>query len=126
MTKVLLVEDDAWLAELEARSLTKEGFEVTIAAHGFEAIDLVDSLAPDVIILDLLLGGSTAFALLHELQSYQDTVRIPVILCTNLAEQFTLEQLAPYGVRRIIDKMAMAPDELAVAIRTVLPEGGRA
>ncbi|HWT39658.1 MAG TPA: response regulator [Dongiaceae bacterium] len=119
MTKVLLVEDDAWLAELEAAILTDAGYDVTLTPHGFAAIEQVDKTLPDVIILDVLLTGTTAFTLLHELQSYSDTNTIPVILCTNMADQFDLPRLKPYGVRRLIDKMTMHPDDLVAAVRAV-------
>lgn len=120
MTRVLLVEDDRWLAELEQRVLEKAGYEVVHAEHGYAAIELVDSFKPEVIVLDVLLGGSTAFALLHELQSYADTASVPVILCTNLAEQLSQEKLQEYGVRRVVDKSTMHPDDIITAIKGVL------
>ncbi len=123
MTKVLLVEDDAWLAELEAGSLQQEGFTVHTVAHGFDAIEAIDSFVPEVIILDVLLAGTTAFSLLHELQSYQDTGKIPVILCTNLAEHLAENQFEAYGVKRIVDKTTMHPSDLAAAVRAVLGIG---
>lgn len=118
--KVLLVEDDHWLAELEMSVLSDAGYTVHHAPHALAAIDLVDATQPDVIILDVLLGGSTAFALLHELQSYTDTRKVPVVLCTNLAEQFTAQQLEGYGVRRIIDKTTMLPSDVVAAVKAVL------
>lgn len=120
MTKVLLVEDDLWLAELEADVLTAAGFTVTHSSHASSAIVEIDQSPPDVIILDVLLVGSTAFALLHELQSYGDTKMTPVILCTNMAETLELEGLRKYGVRRIINKMTMQPDDLPAAVRSAL------
>jgi len=120
VTQVLLVEDDPWLAELEAGVLTQAGYEVTLSPHAPSAIAKIDERQPDVIILDVLLTGSTAFALLHELQSYGDTKNVPVILCTNMAENLKLEDLKMYGVRRIIDKSTMQPDDLRAAIRSVL------
>lgn len=120
MTKVLLVEDDAWLAELEASVLEKSDYDVTVVGHATSAIEAVDQFQPDVIILDLLLTGSTGFALLHELQSYGDTKMIPVILCTNAAERLSLDSLQQYGVRRIVDKTVMVPDDLVAAVRSVL------
>lgn len=119
-TQVLLVEDDPWLAELEADVLTQAGYEVIVSPHAPSAIAKIDEKQPDIIILDVLLTGSTAFALLHELQSYSDTKAVPVILCTNMAESLKLEELATYGVRRIIDKSTMHPDDLPAAIRGVL------
>ncbi len=120
MTKVLLVEDDAWLAEMEADVLRKEGYEVEVAPHALSAIELVDSFVPDVIILDVLLAGSTAFAFLNELQSHSDTKEIPVVLCTNLAEQLNDTHLKAYGVKRVVDKSTMHPNDLVVAVRAVL------
>lgn len=119
MTKILLVEDDAWLAEVEGKVLTEAGYVVTSTSHALAAIDLLDSFTPDVIILDVLLSGSTAFAFLNELQSHPDTSAIPVVLCTNLAEQLSSSQLKAYGVRRVVDKTTMHPSDLVVAVRAV-------
>jgi len=118
--KVLLVEDDAWLSELETSVLEDAGYTVKTAPHALAAIELIDSMKPDVIILDVLLGGATAFALLHELQSYDDTHQIPVVLCTNLAEQFDKKQLEAYGVQRIVDKMTMHPSDIVTAVKAVV------
>jgi CheY-like chemotaxis protein len=120
MTKVLLVEDDAWLAMLEVRTLTEAGFQVTHAAHAYSAIEHIDEDAPDVLIVDVLLTGSTGLALLHELQSYVDTKHIPVIVCTNLAESLSLHDISAYGVRRIIDKTTMVPSDLIAAVKAVI------
>lgn len=120
MTDVLIVEDDLWLAEQFERTLVREGFSVRRTSNGHVAIELVDELMPKVMLLDLLLPGSTGIALLHELQSYQDTGEIPVILCTNLASTLKLDDLRPYGVRRLLDKTTMHPDDIVAAVRGVL------
>jgi len=117
---VLIVEDDKWLAEQYARVLSMAGYKIKAASHALEAIRVIDDIHPDAIILDVLLTGSTAFTLLHELQSYGDTGVIPIILCTNLATELSLEDLAPYGVKRILDKAKMNPGDLEVALRSVL------
>ena len=117
---ILIVEDDAWLAEQQVRVLTKAGYKATVSPHPIAAIKAIDTIHPDAIVLDVLLTGSTAFALLHELQSYGDTGSIPVILCTNLAGELSLDDLAPYGVRRILDKTTMLPDDVVAAVRSVL------
>ncbi len=122
MTRVLLVEDDTWLAETEASVLQQAGFEVVVAPHALDAVEHVNQQAPDVIVLDVLLAGSTAFALLNELQSYGDTNKIPVVLCTNLAEQINSSQLKEYGVKRVVDKTTMHPEDIVAAVRAVLPE----
>lgn len=123
MTKrqtVLIVEDDEWLAEQHARTLQAANYKVNFAAHALAAIDAVDDARPDVIVLDVLLTGPNAFVLLHELQSHTDLCSIPVILCTNSAESITSEDSRSYGIRQILDKSTMVPEDLVAAIKKVL------
>lgn len=117
---VLIVEDDEWLAQQQAQTIAAAGYRVDVTLHALAAIQAIDTRQPDVIILDVLLAGSTAFALMNELQSYGDTGGIPIILCTNIASELVLDDLAHYGVRRILDKSVMNPDDLVAAIRSVL------
>lgn len=117
---VVIVEDDPWLAEQLERTLARAGFTVRRTSNGHAAIELIDERMPRAIVLDLLLAGGTGMTLLHELQSYQDTGQIPVILCTNLASGLRLEEVGPYGVRRILDKTTMHPDDVITAVRSVL------
>lgn len=121
MTKqtVLLVEDDEWTGEHEKKVLEAAGYNVTLTPHALSAIVAVDEVRPDVLVLDILLTGSTGFALMHELQSYDDTGVLPIIICTNMAESLKLEDLVPYGVKRILDKSTMQPEDLAAAVRSV-------
>lgn len=115
---VLIVEDDAWLGEQYDRVLRKAGYRTTTTPHAPAAIIAVDSFNPDVIILDVLLTGSTAFALMNELQSYVDTGDIPIILCTNLAPELLIDKLRPYGVKKILDKATMSVDDVVAAVRS--------
>lgn len=117
---VLIIDDDPWVAEQHARVLQKAGYKTAISPHALVAIDTIDEIHPDVIILDVLLTGSTAFTLLHELQSYGDTGAIPIVLCTNVAADIAIDDVRPYGVRRILDKTTMQPDDMVAAMRSIL------
>jgi DNA-binding response OmpR family regulator len=116
---IVIVEDDAWLAEHYSRVLEQEGYHPTAVTHAAAAIDEIDALQPVAIILDVLLTGSTAMVLLHELQSYRDTALIPVILCTNMGSDLQLDDFKDYGVQKILDKSTMLPEDLVAAIRSV-------
>jgi DNA-binding response OmpR family regulator len=116
---ILIVEDDKWLAEQYVRIFTTANYKALIALNALDAIQMVDDATPDAIILDVLLTGSTAFALLHELQSYEDTGSIPIILCTNLASELSMDDLKPYGVKRILDKTKMMPGDLLTAVKSL-------
>lgn len=114
---IVVIEDDVWMSEYYSRILTREGYQVHVAMNALDAIDSIDRQRPDVLLMDMLLTGSTALALLHELQSHSDLANIPVILATNLAEQIKMDDVKGYGVRRILDKATMQPSDIVAAIR---------
>lgn len=117
---ILIVEDDAWLSEHYARVLGAAGYQVSTAPHALAAIDAIDAQLPDVVVLDVLLAGPNAFTLLHELHSHADLASIPVILCTNSADRLAHEDIAAYGVREVLDKATMHPDDLVTAIKRIV------
>ncbi|MBP9667196.1 response regulator [Candidatus Saccharibacteria bacterium] len=118
--RIVVVEDDTWLAQQYARTLERAGFEVHHAPNAIVAIDMIDTVVPMVLIVDMLLAGTTALALLHELASHNDLAHIPIILVTNLADQISLDDVKSYGVRRILDKATMHPQDIEAAVRSVL------
>ncbi|MFI5212374.1 MAG: response regulator [Candidatus Saccharimonadales bacterium] len=123
MTKsptILIVEDDEWLAEQHARTLKAAGYTISFVNNALAAMDVIDSQHLDLIVLDVLLAGPNAFTLLHELRSHPDLGGIPVILCTNSADQLAGEDIAAYGVAQVLDKAAMHPDDLVAAVKKAL------
>ncbi len=64
--KILIVEDDPLMGDLLRRYLEREGFRVTIAETGEEAVRLFGELDPDVVILDLMLPDMDGFDLCRD------------------------------------------------------------
>jgi CheY-like chemotaxis protein len=123
MTKipyVLVIEDDEWQAEQYERMLEREGIRVEVAPHALAAIDAIDAVVPDAIVLDVLLPGPNAFAFLHELRSYADLAGVPVVLCTNSADQIAENDMKAYGVVRVLDKATMIPGDLPKVVKRAL------
>jgi CheY-like chemotaxis protein len=117
---VYVIEDNPWQAEQLCRTLREAGYSTDSFGNAVDAMAAIDETQPEAIILDMLLAGPTGLTLLHELQSYADTGSIPVILCTSLADNLRFEELAPYGVHRILDKTIMRPDDVVTAVRSAL------
>lgn len=120
MKRIVVVEDDRWLGAHYMRVLKRAGFEPYIATDGGEAIDLIDTLIPDAIILDILLEQSTAPTLLHELQSHRDLSRIPVLLVSNIADRADPQIMKRYGVRDVLDKATVTPVELVEKVQEMV------
>ena len=76
--KVLIVEDDANIAELLHLYLEKEGFETQVAKDGGKGVELFRSFQPDLVLLDIMLPGADGYEVLN----YCRTLEVPVIFLT--------------------------------------------
>lgn len=76
---VLVVEDEAPIAEAVAARLRSEGFEVEIAADGLAAIEACDRLRPDLVVLDLMLPGLDGLEVCRRIQRDRP---VPVLMLT--------------------------------------------
>lgn len=120
MKNVVIIEDDRLLSSHLKLLLNRAGYTPHVAHHGPGAIKLIDEVAPEVIVLDMLLGGSTAMPLLNELVSHEDLALIPIVLLTSLGSELDETSLKPYGVREILDKTKATPQDIVAAVGACL------
>ncbi len=118
-TRVVVIEDDTLLAGHFDRVLTKAGCAVATISHAMGALDLIDEFQPDVIVIDMLLIGSTAMPLLNEMRTHDDLATLPIVMVTSAADDLSLKTLAPYGVKALLDKATIYPEDLVAAIKKV-------
>lgn len=119
MATILLVEDDRWLADCLSAWLVADGHNVHHVADAYDAMDTIDRVECDVIVLDMLLAYTNGIQLLHTLQSYPDLVDVPVVICSASVPANT-QAFSAYGVRHILDKATLTPVTLRNAIKRVL------
>ncbi len=79
---VLLVEDNAFNADMLSRRLTRRGFRVTHAADGLKACDMARSEHPDVILMDVGLPEIDGWEATRRIKADPATAAIPVIALT--------------------------------------------
>jgi type II secretory ATPase GspE/PulE/Tfp pilus assembly ATPase PilB-like protein/ActR/RegA family two-component response regulator len=79
---VLLVDDEDQLRRVMKDLLERDGYVVHEARDGVQALDQVDRVAPDIIVLDLNLPGLDGYAVLAQLRSRPTTQGIPVVVLT--------------------------------------------
>ena len=80
--KVLLVDDEDSLRKVLKDLLERDGYEVAEARDGVQALDQVDRIGPDIIVLDLNLPALDGYGVLSQLRSRPATAGIPVIVLT--------------------------------------------
>ena len=86
MTKVLVIDDEAPIRLLCRVNLEAEGMDVLEAADGPTGLDQARELAPDVILLDVMMPGLDGWRVAEELLEDERTQDIPIIFLTARAE----------------------------------------
>jgi len=79
MTKILIVEDEKILRETLAYNLTNQGFEVVTSGDGNEALEIMRSDPPDLMILDIMLPGLDGFEVCRQARTRSN---IPILMLT--------------------------------------------
>jgi two-component system, OmpR family, alkaline phosphatase synthesis response regulator PhoP len=85
--KILIVEDEADIAQLVKLYLEKNGFRPTIAKTGVEGLKLVKSDRPDMVILDLMLPEMDGLEICKKIRTSLDTALLPIMMLTAKAEE---------------------------------------
>jgi len=81
-TLVLVIDDDESVRELITRTLIREGFQVISAAAGEEGLALARERRPDVVTLDIMMGGLDGWDVLGMMKASPDLADIPVVMLT--------------------------------------------
>ncbi len=84
-TKIMFCDDDANICELARLYLEKEGFEVTLAANGKEAVESFERVAPNLIILDILMPEMDGYEACREIRKKSS---VPIIFLTAKSDVF--------------------------------------
>lgn len=82
MAKVLLVEDNEMNRDMLSRRLTRQGYEVTIAQDGAQALTMVSEQRPDIVLMDMSLPIIDGWEATRRLKADPATSSIPVIALT--------------------------------------------
>ena len=117
---ILIVEDDKFLRELISRKLTSEGFKIEEAIDGEEGLKKLQSLKPDLILLDLILPGLDGFEVLGRIKDTPSTSGIPVLILSNLGQKDEIERGLKLGAVDFLIKAHFTPEEIVTKIKGVL------
>lgn len=120
MTKILIVEDEVALAEPLAFLLEREGYEVSMAEDGNEALAKFSADEPDLVLLDLMLPGRSGTEVCREIRAVSN---VPVIMVT--AKDTEVDKIV--GLELGADDYVTKPysaRELVARIRAVLRRRG--
>ena len=116
---VLVVEDEDALATLLQYNLDKEGYRVSVAGDGEEALVMVDERQPDLVVLDWMLPKVSGVEVCRRLRSKAETRNLPIIMLTARAEESDRVRGLDTGADDYLTK-PFSMTELTARIRAVL------
>jgi len=119
---ILVVDDEEDIRELIHYNLSKDGYRVTCAASGEEGLSLVQSLKPDLIILDLMLPGMDGLEVCRKLKGDPALKSIPIVMVSARGEEPDVVSGLELGADDYISK-PFSPRVLLARIKSVLRRG---
>ncbi|MCL6629238.1 MAG: response regulator transcription factor, partial [Armatimonadetes bacterium] len=119
MPKILLVEDEASLAETISYNLREEGYKVHVVSDGLSALDSIRTEKFDLILLDIMLPGMDGLDITRILRQDMLTAHIPIIMLTARVEETDRLIGLELGADDYITK-PFSPRELVARVRAVL------
>jgi DNA-binding response OmpR family regulator len=114
---VLVVDDDATVSDVVRRYLEQDGFRVRLAADGLAALAAVAAETPDLVVLDLMLGGIDGLEVCRRLR--RDHPDLPVVMLTALGEEADRVVGLEVGADDYVTK-PFSPRELVLRVKSVL------
>jgi CheY-like chemotaxis protein len=120
MPQILVVEDDAAIRGLVSEVLREDGYDVSEASNGLEALEAVSERRPDLIVLDLMMPVMDGWTFVEECRRSRRCEQVPIVV-TSASHDLprTAERLRSFGVRTCLAKPFDVDGLLALVERYV-------
>jgi len=123
MTKVVVADDDRMFRKAAETTLRRQGYAVATASDGEEALQLIRSELPDIIVLDLIMPKLQGFDVLHILKQDTLTSVIPVIVLSSLTQEQDKQEALDLGAVAYFNKSTFSLGELVKQVESTLTKG---
>lgn len=120
MPKIAIIEDDQAISQMYRFKFEAEGYQVETAENGQLGLELINSMQPDIILLDLMMPVMTGDVALEKLRATPLGKNLKVIILTNMGEQEIPQKVRDLGVAAVVLKADMTPRQVADLVRTQL------
>ena len=118
--KIVVADDDRMLRKAAETTLRRQGYAVSTASDGEEALRLIRSERPDIIVLDLIMPKVQGFDVLHTLKHDAVTSSIPVIVLSSLAQERDRQEALNLGAVAYFNKSTLSLGELVKQVERAL------
>jgi two-component system, chemotaxis family, chemotaxis protein CheY len=118
MSQILVVEDDDSIRGLVSEVLRDDGYEVSEACNGLEALSRVGERRPDLIVLDLMMPVMDGWTFVEHCRRFRTCEEVPIVVTSASHDlPHTAERLRSFGVRTCLAKPFDVDGLLALVAR---------
>lgn len=120
--EIMIIEDDSFVMDIYQTKLAQEGFLVSTAANGMEALKKLEEKkeTPDLILLDIIMPYVDGLEVLKKVRTIDRLKDVPVILLTNLSQKEEVDQGLALGANDYLIKSHFTPSEVLEKINKYL------
>ena len=123
MTRIVVADDDRMFRKAAETTLRRQGYDVATASDGEEALQLIRSERPDMIVLDLIMPKLQGFDVLTILKQDALTSAIPVIVLSSLTQEQDKQEALNLGAVAYFNKTTFSLSELVKQVENTLTKG---
>lgn len=120
--KIMFVEDDEGFYNIFSVPLKMKGYEIVRVAEGSSAVEKIITENPDLVLLDIVLPGTSGLDILKELRERDETKSTVVIMLTNFGSDENISRAMKCGANDYLMKYNIVPSELPDKIAVYLGE----
>lgn len=121
MANIIIVEDDANLANIYQKKLTEGGHQVAVILDN-DAVREIVAQKPNLVLLDILMPNVSGLDILREIKADATVANIPVLLLTNVAEDASIAKGLELGAYGYLLKSETTPDLILTRVNMTLEE----
>ena len=119
MSVVLVVEDSLAQRQMISDLLKNSGLKVTVAGDGVKALERIQQLSPDLVVLDIVMPRMNGYEVCRRLKNDPKTQNVPVVMCSSKGEEFDRYWGLKQGADAYIAK-PFQPTELIGTVKQLL------
>jgi DNA-binding response OmpR family regulator len=124
MKRMLIIEDDQLVGNIYRHKFRSEGFTVELAVDGEAGLKAVQSMRPDVVILDLMLPKLNGVEVLKRLRATPEFQELPVIVLSNAYLSNLIQDAWRAGANNCLIKASCTPQQLLEVVQKTLGAPG--
>lgn len=118
--RILLIEDDPFLAEIYVAKFEEAGFSISVARDGCEGLKKAKEQKPSLLLIDIVMPKLDGFEVLEAMKRDPEIKDVSTVIFSNLGEEEDVKRALELGARDYLVKAHYTPTEVVARVSAIL------